>query len=479
MGVVYLGEARDGSRAAIKVLRPELADDHEFRLRFRREVAVLAQVHGLCTVRVVEADTESARPFLATEYVDGPSLDEYVARSGPLGPGLLRGLAAGLAEALTTIHAAGVIHRDLKPGNVLLTQAGPKVIDFGIAQAMDATAVTRTGMTVGSPGFMAPEQITGRAGQPADVFAWGLTVAFAASGQPPFGTGPADAIMYRIVHDSPDIAAVPAELQPLVQAALAKNPDERPAPGDLLRQLTGETGEATAGAEARTQTVLARNWRLPPSPVADLAPDAERGTRSRLPLVLSGAAALALAIAAGAGAALVVNSPRKPTAGPTTTITSRARATRTTAPASPEPAAASASGPSSAAHVTSRCVTGIFDRNYDEFYSMSDIVAGNIATSGGPVAEGYQLTLTDSQLSATAEVTRFAVAFYSGGQELTSDLESLAQPLFITPGKSLTWTEHPWGYYSSGEASIGPFAAGLTGAVDPTATCELIKWYSS
>jgi hypothetical protein len=193
MGVVYLGAAKDGSQAAIKVLRPELADDHEFRARFRREVAMLTRVHGLCTVRVIEADTESAKPFLATEYADGPSLAEHVGQCGPLEPRMLYGLATGLAEALVAIHAAGVIHRDLKPGNVLLTQAGPKVIDFGIAQAMDATAVTRTGMTVGSPGFMAPEQIMGRAGQPTDVFSWGLTVAYAASGRPPFGTGPTGA----------------------------------------------------------------------------------------------------------------------------------------------------------------------------------------------------------------------------------------------------------------------------------------------
>jgi serine/threonine protein kinase len=159
MGVVFLGEAKDGSQAAIKMLRPELADDQEFRIRFRREVAMLTRVQGLCTVRVIEADTESTKPFLATEYADGPSLAEHVGQHGPLGPDLLYGLATGLAEALAAIHAAGVIHRDLKPGNVLLTQTGPKVIDFGIAQALDSTSLTKTGMTVGSPGFMAPEQI--------------------------------------------------------------------------------------------------------------------------------------------------------------------------------------------------------------------------------------------------------------------------------------------------------------------------------
>ena len=172
MGVVYLGTAKDGTQAAVKVQRPELADDPEFRVRFRREVVALTRVNGLCTVRVLEADTESARPFLATEYADGPSLAEYVSQHGPLGPGMLQGLAVGLAEALTAFHAAGLIHRDLKPSNILLTQSGPKVIDFGIAQALGATSLTKTGMTVGWPGFMAPEQIQGQAGQPADVFSW-------------------------------------------------------------------------------------------------------------------------------------------------------------------------------------------------------------------------------------------------------------------------------------------------------------------
>ena len=151
---------------------------------------------------------------------------------------MLYGLATGLAEALTAIHAAGIVHRDLKPSNVLLTPAGPKVIDFGIAQALDTTSLTRTGITVGSAGFMAPEQIMGRAGTAADVFTWAVTVAFAAGGRTPFGTGASDAIMYRIVHEAPDISAVPPGLRPLVEAALAKDPQARPTAllGSTLRR---------------------------------------------------------------------------------------------------------------------------------------------------------------------------------------------------------------------------------------------------
>jgi serine/threonine protein kinase len=299
MGVVYLGTARDGTLAAVKVLRAELADDAEFRARFRREVAALERVSGICTVRVIEADTESGRPFLTTEYAAGPTLAEHVRDFGPLAEPMLCGLAAGLAEALTAIHAAGIVHRDLKPGNVLLTRDGPKVIDFGIAQALDFTSVTRTGLSVGSPGFMAPEQVRGQAGQPADVFAWALTVAYAASGQPPFGAGTAEAIFYRILHDDPDTEAVPGALRPLVAEALAKDPAERPGAADLLRRLAAATGDSEAPAGQRARLVLARTWLSPP---VSQPPPTMAGRRRRR---LIPAAALMLALAAtGSGLTL-------------------------------------------------------------------------------------------------------------------------------------------------------------------------------
>jgi serine/threonine protein kinase len=165
MGVVYLGVAWDGAPVAVKVLRPDLADDEEFRRRFGREVSALVQVKGECTVRVIEADSQSATPFVVTEYAPGPSLSEYMDNHGAVGGGMLFGLATGLAEALTVIHAAGIMHRDLKPSNIILTDAGPKVIDFGIARKQqDTSAVTKAGMMIGSMGFMAPEQITGNPG---------------------------------------------------------------------------------------------------------------------------------------------------------------------------------------------------------------------------------------------------------------------------------------------------------------------------
>jgi hypothetical protein len=316
MGVVYLGEARDYGQVAVKVVRPEVGDDQEFRTRFRHEVALLARVQGLCTVRVIDADTESLSPFLVTEYASGPSLAEHVKSSGPLGPDMLHGLATGLAEALTAIHAAGVIHRDLKPGNVLLTQAGPKVIDFGIAQALDGTVLTRTGTTMGSPGFMAPEQVVGRPGQPADIFAWGLTVAYAASGAQPFGTGPVEVLMYRVLHEDPDIAAVPANLRPLVAAALSKDPGARPAARDLLSWLTADVTRADTGALAAdqaplpTQVVLSRTWQPPAAPAT--APPGGRRPRRRVAVRARGVALTAVAVAVAATAYGIVQSGHAP-----------------------------------------------------------------------------------------------------------------------------------------------------------------------
>jgi ABC-type transport system substrate-binding protein len=261
MGVVYLGAAKDGSLVAVKVLRPELTENPEFRARFSREVATLTRVKGMCTVRVIEADTEAPRPFLVTEYIDGPSLADYIDDQGPLGAEMLYGLATGLAEALAAIHAAGVVHRDLKPSNVLLTAGGPKVIDFGIAQAGDATVLTSTGMTVGSIGFMAPEQIMGQAVAASDIFSWAVTIAYAASGTAPFGTGVSAAVFYRIMNTEPDIAAVPDSLRTRIETALAKEPQSRPTANDLLRQLTNTSTQPTGSYDTPTQTILAQTWR--------------------------------------------------------------------------------------------------------------------------------------------------------------------------------------------------------------------------
>jgi len=335
MGVVYLGVGWDGTQVAVKVLRPELADDPDFRRRFSREVSVLMRVRGVCTVRVIEADTQSDRPYMVTEYAEGPSLAEYIDTYGLVGPDLLYGLATGLAEALTVIHAAGVVHRDLKPSNVILTDAGPKVIDFGIAQALDATSMTKTGMMVGSAGFMAPEQVSGRPGPAADIFVWGVTVAYAATGQPPFGIGDTHAVLYRVMHNDPDISGVPQPLLPLVAAALAKDPGRRPTARQLLDQLTSAAVRSPRVHDSPTQTVLATTWQQtglhPGEPAVSrkagateeslllepAAPGAappgmgpRRTGRGRISRRAKAAAAAALAVAAAAAAIIIVIVPR-------------------------------------------------------------------------------------------------------------------------------------------------------------------------
>jgi serine/threonine protein kinase len=269
MGVVYLGISWDGAPVAVKVLRPELAGDEEFRRRFGREVAALVQVKGVCTVRVIEADSQSATPFVVTEYAPGPSLSEYIDKHGSVAPGMLFGLATGLAEALATIHAAGIMHRDLKPSNIILTDAGPKVIDFGIARRQDTTAVTRTGMMIGSMGFMAPEQISGHPGPEADIFAWGVTVAYAATGRSPFGAGNTHSVLYRIMYGDADIASVPDSLLPLVESSLAKDPQSRPSARQLLDRLTSASRPENV-RDSPTQVILARTWQSGshPSPPA-------------------------------------------------------------------------------------------------------------------------------------------------------------------------------------------------------------------
>jgi serine/threonine protein kinase len=255
MGVVFLAVAADGAGddlAAVKAVRTEYAEDAEFRARFAGEVALARRVHGPYTARVLDADTEGSRPWLATEYVSGPALHHAVREAGPFPEGSLRTLAAGLARALDAIHSVGLVHRDLKPSNVLLSPRGPRVIDFGIARATDATALTRTGQTLGTPAFMSPEQATGAPlGPESDLFAFGGVLLFAGTGRQPFGTGDPAALLYRVVNEEPDLSGLPEDLLPLVSACLAKTPGNRPGLGSLLAELTG-TALPGAGADDPT-----------------------------------------------------------------------------------------------------------------------------------------------------------------------------------------------------------------------------------
>ncbi|MFE2145370.1 serine/threonine-protein kinase [Streptomyces sp. NPDC059456] len=238
MGRVYLAHTPGGRPVALKVVRPELAGDPEFRRRFAQEVASAQRIHGLYTAQVVDSGAGDPTPWLATAYVPGPSLQQAVHAYGPLPVRTVLLLVAGIAEALQEIHRAGVVHRDLKPANVLIAPDGPRVIDFGIARAADAGALTGTGLRVGTPAFMAPEQALGRPAGPAtDVFALGALAAYVAGGVPPFGTGPEPTALYRVVHEEADLGAVPAGLQPLLWHCLAKDPAHRPSTAQVIEAV--------------------------------------------------------------------------------------------------------------------------------------------------------------------------------------------------------------------------------------------------
>ncbi|MFC8085368.1 LamG-like jellyroll fold domain-containing protein [Streptomyces sp. NPDC057340] len=343
MGRVFLGRSPGGRLVAVKVVHAELLRRPEFRDRFRREVRAARMVSGAFTAPVVDADPDAPLPWLVTSYIAGPSLEQAVAERGPFDPQAVLTLAAGLAEALVSIHAAHLVHRDLKPSNVLLAEDGPRVIDFGIVRSVDADSLTGTGHMAGSPGFMSPEQVNGdEVTWASDVFCLGAVLAFAATGAGPFGAGPTPALLYRVVHNAPDVAAVPdPALRSLIADCLAKDPARRPAPREILARIGPLGGEsATALPHAQQWTPAVRPTRAdavptqivpppapapaqaptrvdparPPAPApgharpADVRPTATGGggRRSRRAFLLSGAGALA---ALGVGTGFWLNRP--------------------------------------------------------------------------------------------------------------------------------------------------------------------------
>lgn len=256
MGVVYLARSTGGALVALKVIRAEYAADHGFRIRFRREVAAAGRLTGRWVVPVLASAAEEREPWLATAFVPGPSLAEAVALHGPLPPDAVRALGARLAEALAEVHAAGLVHRDVKPGNVLLALDGPRLIDFGIARSTGATALTESDVVIGSPGYLSPEQAQARAGDlgpPSDVFSLGCVLAYAATGRRPFGTGSAAAILFRTVHEEPDLDGVPEELLGLLTACLAKEPGDRPSSREVRETLGGGPGSGAGVGDGAGQ----------------------------------------------------------------------------------------------------------------------------------------------------------------------------------------------------------------------------------
>lgn len=252
MGVVHLASSASELRLAVKVIHAEHASDPEFRARFRQEVAAARRVSGAFTAPVVDADPEAERPWMATLFIEGPTLAERVKRNGPLSADELRKAGAGLAEALRDIHRAGVVHRDLKPSNVLLAPDGPKVIDFGISRPADSDLRTETGKLIGTPPFMAPEQFQRprEVGPAADVFAMGAVLVHAATGRGPFDSDSPYIVAYQVVHNEPDLAGVPKDLVPLFRRCLAKDPAERPTPYELMIALRSSSPSSSCDTQA-------------------------------------------------------------------------------------------------------------------------------------------------------------------------------------------------------------------------------------
>ncbi|UED85676.1 serine/threonine-protein kinase [Streptomyces profundus] len=247
MGRVYLGRSAGGRTVAVKLVHPHIAADERFRARFAREVAAAQLVGGDWTAPVLDADPEAEVPWVATGYVAGPDLERAVAAHGAFPAHTVRALGAGLGEGLAAVHRHGLVHRDVKPSNVLLALDGPRLIDFGIARATDGgtARLTTTGVSIGSPGYMSPEQVLGRELTPAtDVFSFGAVLAFAAGGRPPFPGGSAAHLLYRVVHEPPELDAVPPQARELIAACLDKDPAGRPTPLEVAGAYAGDAGAA-------------------------------------------------------------------------------------------------------------------------------------------------------------------------------------------------------------------------------------------
>lgn len=315
-GTVFLGHGPAGEKVAVKLLHARFADDPAARTRFRREISAVERVARFSTAQVLDADVSGDRPYIVSEYVDGPSLQELVGRQGPLSGSVLQRLAVGTATALAAIHRAGIVHRDFKPANVLLGPDGPRVIDFGIARVLDATA-TMTSHAVGTPSYMAPEQLSrGAIGPATDMFAWACTMVYAATGTPPFGNDTVPAVIRRILRSEPDLSGLPDELRGLVTACLVKDPEARPTAGSVFDRVLGQAevtladaGASAAEAAGRTlpdrPTTAVTTLRAPPPrftapPQATRPYESARGPsgvrRPRWPL-LAGAAAAVVAVA--------------------------------------------------------------------------------------------------------------------------------------------------------------------------------------
>jgi serine/threonine protein kinase len=469
MGRVYLAYTPGGRPVALKIVRPEFGADADFRERFRREVGAARRVHGLYTAQVLDADPDATPPWLVTAYVPGPSLQEAVKQHGPMPPSSVFSLMAGVAEALAAIHAAGVVHRDLKPSNVLLAPDGPRVIDFGIAQAVDESALTRLGMRVGSPQFMAPEQIQGQLPTPSvDMFALGHLAAYAALGRSPFGTGDPAVVFPRILHQPADLGDCAPPLRTLIERCLSKDPQARPTPADVIAacreyqspqtvQVIG-TWLPPSMAAAVAGHLAPPAPTLPPSPYA-YGPTAPTGTLSRLSRASMTRAVTAVAIiGAVAGVSIVLLHDRN-NGGTPTSQHSSSTSTSATAVTSAH-AAAAATTPTPAPSPTSGldpCVIGTWAPVSED---VTNTINGNpVQFSGLGPNETYRSdgTLIADYGSSTGSV----FTANAGGESWEEIVRGTATAQYETRNGTLldsdirpvgTWTLYENGVYNNSGA---------------------------
>ncbi|WP_433173836.1 WD40 repeat domain-containing serine/threonine protein kinase [Actinoallomurus sp. CA-150999] len=329
MGQVYLGTSPGGRKVAVKVIQPELANTPQFRARFAREVEAARRVGGFHTAHVVDADPGAEAPWLVTAFIPGPTLHKVVTQRGPLPPEAAARLGAGLAEGLAAIHQCGLVHRDLKPGNIIMADDGPRIIDFGIARAMDATSLTATGSVIGTYAYMSPEQIhADRTGPASDVFSLGSVLVFAATGRSPFDAPTIAAIVHRILHDPPALDGLGGDLHAVLAACLAKEPTDRPTAQSLPARFTslrpGGTALPAPTMAVPATTIHPQTWIEPdPQPAPFTRPEPSRGV-SRRALIIGGLAATATTAVAGTSVLLYgrehsASRSGRPTAGNTAT----------------------------------------------------------------------------------------------------------------------------------------------------------------
>ena len=496
MGRVYLAYTPGGRPVALKIVRPEFGADADFRERFRREVGAARRVHGLYTAQVLDADPDATPPWLVTAYVPGPSLQQAVKQYGPMPPSSVFPLMAGVAEALAAIHAAGVVHRDLKPSNVLLAPDGPRVIDFGIAQAADESGLTRLGMRVGSPQFMAPEQILGQPpAPPVDVFALGHLAAYAALSRSPFGAGDPAVVFSRILHQPADLGDCAPPLRTLIERCLSKDPGARPSPTDVIAAcrehqspetvrlagtwLPAPMAAAVAGHHAPPAPTMFPSP-TQPAPYA-YGPPAPTGTLSRLSRTSMTRAVIAVGVIGalvGAGIVLLHNRNNQGNGGAgssqhssstsTTALSSaHAAAAATTAAPTPSPSATSGLDPCLVGtwQGVSEEVTNTINNNPVQF---SGTGPNETYRADGTALADYGSSGTDFTANADGDSWVETVKGTATAQYETRDgtlFDSDIRPIG-------TWTLYENGAYNNG----GPLS--LETAPEPyTCTQSTLKFY--